>query len=249
MQYAFHDAALRLLKQVPNFPKLRILELGCGDGVMLEQLLKLGADARGTTYLGEQDYIRERPYPAGLPVDQGVDLNKPLPYPDASFDAVYTTEVLEHVEGHINFLTEAARVLKPGGSLVLTTPNQYHLTSRLAFALTGHVVRNRELTPWSAPIQRVYEFHHRMPDFPHMHYLLWRSGLRIKSMDNSQTIAPNYPLMLAYPFVWAYGTFAGRARSYDTPEDAQGRRDLARWMNSPTMCMSSQICFRAEKAR
>ncbi len=46
-----------------------------------------------------------------------------LPYPDASFDHAYSVSVLEHVEGDGQALRELARVLRPGGRLVITLPH------------------------------------------------------------------------------------------------------------------------------
>lgn len=49
-----------------------------------------------------------------------------LPFPDASFDKVVAFQVIEHLRDPAPFLNEAARVLKPGGRLLLTTPNRAH---------------------------------------------------------------------------------------------------------------------------
>ena len=46
-----------------------------------------------------------------------------LPFPDNTFDTVYSTEALEHIESPENFFAEATRVLKPGGKLIITTPS------------------------------------------------------------------------------------------------------------------------------
>jgi SAM-dependent methyltransferase len=47
-----------------------------------------------------------------------------MPFADATFDAVYAIEVLEHVPDERQLLAEAMRVLRPGGRLILTTPNE-----------------------------------------------------------------------------------------------------------------------------
>ncbi len=53
--------------------------------------------------------------------------NSPLPYQDNSFDTVVSTQVLEHVSEPKFYLSEAARVLRPGGNLILTCPGTYML--------------------------------------------------------------------------------------------------------------------------
>lgn len=60
-----------------------------------------------------------------------------LPYPDAHFDAVVSIEVVEHVEDQFAFVRELARVAKPGGLVVITTPNVLHLGSRVRTLLWG----------------------------------------------------------------------------------------------------------------
>jgi len=57
-----------------------------------------------------------------------VDLNtQKLPYQDASFDLVTCTEVIEHIEHYRETLREMFRILKPGGVLVVSTPNILNL--------------------------------------------------------------------------------------------------------------------------
>jgi SAM-dependent methyltransferase len=66
------------------------------------------------------------------------DLNtEPLPYPDASFDLVTCTEVIEHLEHYRSALREISRVLRPGGVFVVSTPNVLNLRSRLRYLFFG----------------------------------------------------------------------------------------------------------------
>jgi 2-polyprenyl-3-methyl-5-hydroxy-6-metoxy-1,4-benzoquinol methylase len=64
------------------------------------------------------------------------DLNDPLPFPDSTFDAVGFLEVIEHVVNSERLLSECIRILKPGGHLVLSTPNAAFFQERLR-ALRG----------------------------------------------------------------------------------------------------------------
>jgi len=67
-----------------------------------------------------------------------IDANKPLPFPDESFDLIWSSEVIEHLEQPGATLDELRRVTRPGGHIVLTTPNSYMWLFRLIarFGLT-----------------------------------------------------------------------------------------------------------------
>lgn len=60
-----------------------------------------------------------------------------LPYPDASFDIVTCTEVIEHLEHYREILREIYRVLKPHGVCIFTTPNTLNINSRLRYLWFG----------------------------------------------------------------------------------------------------------------
>ncbi|MBL0928076.1 MAG: class I SAM-dependent methyltransferase [Phycisphaerales bacterium] len=248
MNQHFRDVALRELRGLPDHRRLSYLELGCGDGFILEALTKDGCTARGTTYRAlDEDYIRTRPYPEGLTVDGGVDLNRPLAYPDASFDVVYSTEVIEHVESHRNFVTEACRVLKPGGWLVLTTPNLHRILSRLHFFLSGHHLTKRELIPYSEPRTVMEEYHHRCIDFPLVHWLLWKGGVRIQNLAATEVKGVSTAALVLKPLLALFGGKAARRAQKDSPADAEGRADLNRWTNHSALLTSEQICIVARK--
>jgi SAM-dependent methyltransferase len=247
----FRKAVLDAIRTLPNYKTLSYLELGCGDGFILEALRKEGvANARGTTYRARgEDYIRTRDYPEGVEVDYGIDLNQSLPYPVGSFDVVYSTEVIEHVEGHRNFITQAARVLRPGGSFILTTPNLHRLLSRINFALSGVHLTKQKVVPWDAPLGQMEEFHHRCVDFPLLHWLMWKGGLRVQDVQptevhrSSRLAATLLRPLIGRPtkkHVWRHAT-AGN------DEDRRAREDLTKWMLSPALLCSEQMCVIAKK--
>ncbi len=103
-------------------PGRRALELGCGTGVFLRRTGPSGAEIRGIDI--SQDLLgRARQHLEQFP-NIGLDRGnaEQLPYRDASFDAVYGSSVLHHLELS-RALAEAARVLRPGGRAVFTEPN------------------------------------------------------------------------------------------------------------------------------
>jgi 2-polyprenyl-3-methyl-5-hydroxy-6-metoxy-1,4-benzoquinol methylase len=83
------------------------------------------------------------PRPAGLSTRVEwiqADLNAPLPCRDASFDAIISTEVIEHLENPRAVFREWSRLLRRGGRLLFTTPNQESIRSLASLILRGHHV-------------------------------------------------------------------------------------------------------------
>jgi 2-polyprenyl-3-methyl-5-hydroxy-6-metoxy-1,4-benzoquinol methylase len=68
------------------------------------------------------------------------DLNDPLDLPDASFDTIVSSEVIEHLENPRAIAREWFRLLRPNGRLILSTPNNESWRSLLALLVQGHFV-------------------------------------------------------------------------------------------------------------
>ena len=101
-----------------------ILDCGCGRGFYLKMLRHLGT-ARLFGVDLELPYLRKaRRNTARLPsVLVGNASIYDLPFPDATFDAVILSEILEHVDRDVDALREIRRVLKPGGLALITVPH------------------------------------------------------------------------------------------------------------------------------
>lgn len=247
----FRDAALRELRNIPNHTALSYLELGCGDGFILERLRRDGVkNLKGTTYRSRtEDYIRGRDYPEAIDdcIVGGIDLNKPLPFGNAEFDVVYTTEVIEHVEGHRMFITEAARVLKPGGWFIITTPNVHRILSRLDFFLSGTHRSKMELLPHTTPVDWMEQWHQRCADFPLLHYLMWRGGLRVERIVETEVRTPSRWALMLRPVLAGPTRKAVYRHVRPDADDRAGKDDLYRWMMHPALLSSEQMCVVARK--
>ncbi|HEV8331066.1 MAG TPA: class I SAM-dependent methyltransferase [Steroidobacteraceae bacterium] len=148
-------------------PGRHILEIGAGVGWQARELSTMGheveaVDLAGSAYAAERiwairDYDGEH-----------------LPYADQTFDVVYSSNVLEHVERLRSLLAEMRRVVKPGGYLVHLVPSaSWRLWTTLTYypdlvRRAWRSVRGRAVTPESAP----HAAHGRGPQ-------RWRRLLRV----------------------------------------------------------------------
>lgn len=106
-----------------------VLDLGCGVGYGTARLAESARRVVGVDVDDETlEYARRR-YAAANVEFVHADATS-LPFGDASFDAVCSFETVEHVSGHESMLREVARVLRPGGTFLVSTPRA-EITTRL----------------------------------------------------------------------------------------------------------------------
>jgi ubiquinone/menaquinone biosynthesis C-methylase UbiE len=127
-----YDAVLReVSNHLPPDAECDYLDIGSGRGELIREMQQ-----RYRCRVRACDYTDEL-----MKADQRVDLvnlnEQPLPYPDHSFDVVTASEVIEHLECYREVLREIYRVLRPGGIVVLTTPNVLNIKSRIRYLTWG----------------------------------------------------------------------------------------------------------------
>jgi SAM-dependent methyltransferase len=169
-------------------PSVSMCDLGCGDGALTARI----ARAIGAAHVGVvetwQPHV-ELAQKQGFTVTRD-DLNGPLSLPDGAFDVVIANQVIEHLYDTESFVGEAARILKPGGTLVISTENpaSWHNIGALTigwqpFSLANVSRRKTGIgNPLSlAPAQAGWEFpmqHHRLFTPKALRELLALEGLR-----------------------------------------------------------------------
>jgi 2-polyprenyl-3-methyl-5-hydroxy-6-metoxy-1,4-benzoquinol methylase len=104
----------------------KVLELGGGTGAFSQRLRDRGYEV---AFADLSESNLQRASAAGFEV-HGLDLNFPLPFEDATFEGVTMLEIIEHIVAAEQLLSEVARVLKPGGFVILSTPNFSFLLNR-----------------------------------------------------------------------------------------------------------------------
>src|SRR5262245_26281409 len=113
-----------------------VLDFGAGAGVLIDALLASDLNVR----LTGADLL---PRPLALPNRVRwirADLNEPLSRPDSVFDVIVSVEVIEHLENPRAVFREFHRLLRPGGSLIVSTPNQESFRAIGALFARGHFV-------------------------------------------------------------------------------------------------------------
>jgi 2-polyprenyl-3-methyl-5-hydroxy-6-metoxy-1,4-benzoquinol methylase len=103
----------------------RVLDVGCGEGRFAAELGKTGAEVVGIDVAAEPLRRARERYPE-LDLRQ-ISAEGAWPLEDASFDAVWAGEVIEHVTDTAGWLSELRRVLRSGGVLLLSTPDHGRL--------------------------------------------------------------------------------------------------------------------------
>lgn len=122
-----------------------------------------------------------------------------FPYDDNTFDVITNIEVIEHLENPYHFLREVARILKPGGRLILSTPNPLHIYNRLSFLLRG-------------------KFYRFLDGNDHImlfaHYVLTKGALRFFTLEATQYMFGEMPYRIFSKFTYPENSLFGRTVFY-----------------------------------
>ena len=117
---AFYSKYIDHLK--PARPSARVLDVGCGAGQVVGRLTEAGFEAHGVD-VSEPNIERASEFSSRCRMYDG----RRLPFPDDHFASVGALNVLEHVEEPEQFIPEMARVVEPGGHVVLSSPNFFRV--------------------------------------------------------------------------------------------------------------------------
>jgi 2-polyprenyl-3-methyl-5-hydroxy-6-metoxy-1,4-benzoquinol methylase len=112
-----------------------VLDFGAGQAEFAARLVATGAFQR----VYAADLVGYGDCPPEVEWVQA-DLNGPLPLPQESIDLIVALEIVEHLENIRATCREWARLLRPGGQVVLTTPNNESLRSLLSLVLRDHYI-------------------------------------------------------------------------------------------------------------
>jgi len=170
---------------------LRVFEASAGTAYLSRQLAETGHDVTISNY-------RMQNIPGVREIE--ADLNKAVPLPDACCDVILCREVIEHVESVPHTLREFARLLVPGGRLVMTFPNRLQIRSRFFALLSGFYRGMKSPINLDVPFG---EAHINLIGYPEMDYFMRKSGFAVSGVSSSyfsasdRLLAPLRPLIRA----------------------------------------------------
>jgi SAM-dependent methyltransferase len=165
-----------------DYKGLRFLDIGISMGVVACVASKLGMQVDGCDYLKAADdpFLTPLRRKYNITYADYDAVTDDLPYPDNTFDIVNCNDMIEHLHASPKRMLEnALRVLKPGGVLIITTPNLAALHNRIQLFIGGSVhasIRDWYHNPiWARPVftGHVREFAPR-----ELKYVLSEAGFR-----------------------------------------------------------------------
>lgn len=137
--WAYFPIYISKMEQIKRYlnslqPNLKILDLGCGEGVLVEEYAKKGYNISGLDWNYQSEYVKK-----------GDVCNIPLP--NESVDIVLCLDVLEHLKYDQQevALKEIKRILKREGKVIFSLPNLAHFSSRLNFLFKGRLKRTADV--------------------------------------------------------------------------------------------------------
>lgn len=183
----------RVLAFAPDDRGSSILDVGAGQGYFSRRLKDMGYAVHACDYLSENFRCPDIPFITA-------DLNERIPCSDDQYDCTMSIEVIEHIENHFRFMSEAMRVTKPGGLLIVTTPNVLSLPSRRHFFLYGFT----DCAPVPLePDRPDYFMQHINPvSLPELLFHIERSGGELVALTTNRIRRSAWlPMLFLYPLL------------------------------------------------
>jgi 2-polyprenyl-3-methyl-5-hydroxy-6-metoxy-1,4-benzoquinol methylase len=175
-----HEVVLKLLKKGRMG---KILDVGAGQGALTKKLKQLGYDIEAC------DFNPDRFKIANVKCKK-IDLNEGLPYDAESFDSIACVEVIEHLHNPWIAISEFSRVLRGGGTLIITTPNIMNISSRAQFLFLGEFpyFSIEELTKKPVNLYDNLDKHINPISFQELKYILGQNNLIIEEIATNEFV-------------------------------------------------------------
>jgi SAM-dependent methyltransferase len=213
-------------------PGTTVLDVPAGYGALTEKLLAAGKKVTaGDIDTGKFKGSRSHP---GLTLIR-LDLNETLPLPDNQFDVAVSVEGIEHLQSQWTFVRNIHRVLKPGGYLVITTPNILNIRSRLRYFMEGRYEHfKRPLVKGKSWQSDLDNYHISPVSFFELQFMLESCSLEVQNVYSSKSKARNIMTRLLKPL---FSLFYANKNYRDKKRNRGDHDDLYR------IIMSDEVFF------
>jgi 2-polyprenyl-3-methyl-5-hydroxy-6-metoxy-1,4-benzoquinol methylase len=171
-----------ILRRLEGRGRLKILDLGCGNGALCKRLAEAGHDVTGVDVSGPGIGVAKKAYPHIRFEALGVYDEPPADFM-VSFDVVVSTEVVEHLYAPRALPKLIHQVLKPGGQAIVTTPYHGYLKN-LAICLMNKWDRHHDVF-WD-----------------HGHIKFWSKATLTKLFEDEGFAMDSFEGLGRFPYLW-----------------------------------------------
>jgi 2-polyprenyl-3-methyl-5-hydroxy-6-metoxy-1,4-benzoquinol methylase len=209
-----HETVARILGP---FPRGKLLDVPAGEGALSARLSKAGFQVQACDLYPEIFMVRD------IEVCRG-DLSGTLPYADAEFQFITCLEGLEHIENPHQAIREFARLLAPGGHLVISVPNILNIEERVKWLLNGYTSHFKPISQehlrmrheqWGEKEEVV--LHINPIAYTELRYILEKYGFEVSGTYRDKP----------KPNIWLYWPLAATIRLFSRLTSERKRRE--RW--------------------
>jgi len=215
----------------------RVLDIPCGEGAFVNRIRAAGYEVHAAD-------VQLLLNVAGVPFTHA-DMSAPLPFANDSFDAVACIDGIEHIERPFDFVRECRRILRPGGVLLLSTPNISALRSRWRWLLTGF--HNKSKTPLDETAPNP-SHHIGLMSFPEIRYLLHSNGFRITAIAANRVKVVSWLYTPLWLLAWLVTGLVFRRWEKD-PVMRQRHAEVRRQLSSVPVAFGETLIVKAACAK
>ncbi len=181
-----HEKVLELISQLPG---LKVLDAPAGYGALTEKLLEKGKKVVAADIDIQKLMVIKNENLESIKLD----FNEPdLSLENDSFDIVISVEGIEHLQCQWNWVRSLYKALKPGGHLIITTPNILNFNSRMRYFMEGRYEHfKRPLVNGKSWSKDLENYHIAPISFFELQFMLESSGFNILDVHTNRFASIN----------------------------------------------------------